>query len=174
MQTKEKVKERNGGNDTMSVLGSIRSFGEKFRTRDGEYDGTTTYLDDGGAAVEANRYDSYDVGMASSERVMRFAETESRTHKIVKVKGTDYNTKRKEAANYFKNGHVVYLNMDEANKEIMSPVLNFLGGMAYALDGEIKRLSTSVYAIIPCGDEIGGDIYGDEYSAEYRMSDEYI
>lgn len=144
--------------------------------RNDEYDEVEVGVD--GTLKEVNhQFDSFDEGIASSKKVMRLAEKDSRTHKIVKIRGTgtiDFNNKRKEAADYFKDGHVVYLNMDEASKAIMSPVLNFLGGMAYALDGELKRLSTNVYAMIPAGDDIGGDLYGDEDSAEYHVNDSFM
>ena len=142
---------------------------------DDEYIDDVIYGDEGGAALN-NSYepDDYKSPASSSEKVIRMAtsnDADARTHKVIRVKGTDFNAKRKEAANFFKQGHVVYLNMDEANKDSTSLVLNFLGGMAYALDGELKRLSTSVYAIIPAGDEIGGDIYGDESKADYRLDE---
>jgi FtsZ-interacting cell division protein YlmF len=94
-------------------------------------------------------------------------KSNARTHKVVRVEGAAFNAKRKEAADYFKDGNVVYVNLEKANKEVVEYVLNFLGGMAYALDGKLSKLSTNVYAMVPDGDEIGGDFYDDEYNSDY-------
>ena len=156
----------------------FREIIDRIRFRDGDYeekDGKfgdyepSEYSEDGSALMKNDRYDDYDIGTKStSEKFLRFPEKDSRTHKIVKVKGQQYHSKLREAANYFKDGHVVYLNMDEANKDATTRVLDFLGGMAYALDGRPEKISNTVYAIVPNGDEIGGDIYED---MEYQIDD---
>ena len=133
-----------------------------------------TPSDDGfGGALEMNEFDNYEKETEKSQKVLQFPQSaDSRVHKVVKIKGTDFNSKRKEAAEYFKRGHTIHLNMDEANKDTTTRVLDFLGGMAYALDGELNRVSTTVYTIVPVGDEFGGDIYGDEYNSKLRDIDD--
>ncbi|MCL2071782.1 MAG: cell division protein SepF [Oscillospiraceae bacterium] len=115
---------------------------------------------DGSNALKPKFNDDLNSGVRSN--VLRFTESNPRTHKVIRFKGTEYNLKRKEAAKYFKEGHVVYINMEEANKEILWKVLDFLAGTASALDGNIKMLANNVWAVIPRGDEIGGDIYEEE------------
>jgi cell division inhibitor SepF len=144
---------------------------EKFRDKE-EYSTDEGYEEEGSALMD-NHYDDYDAGLASSGKILRFSQKESRTHVIIKVKKDDFNAKRKEAANFIKEGHSVFLNLDEANQSSISPSLNFLGGMAFALDGSMKKISNTVYGFFPNGDEIGGDIYSDEINAEYRLDDEF-
>ena len=151
---------------------------DKFRGAKDPYDEIDVY-GEGNAAPALNRYDSYDSGVSSSEKVMRFAPSgeisNANIHKVVKFVGVEYNAKRKEAFDYFKNGHRVYINMENVNREVKAHVLNFLAGMAYALDGSVKRISEGgVYAILPQGDEIGGDIYDDEENNAYNEYSRYI
>ena len=151
--------------------------------------GTVSYIDADGNEKEVERsnytednsavmkndyndyYEDYETDTrASSEKFLRFPEKNSRTHKVVRVKGTDFISKWFEASDHFKSGHAVYVNLDEANNDSKTRVLDFIGGAAYALDGRLERLSNTLYALVPNGDEIGGDLYED---TEYRFNNGY-
>lgn len=49
-------------------------------------------------------------------------------------------------------GCTVVLNMDALEKPVMYRMLDFLNGVAYCLDGEIKRVSSTTFIITPHGD----------------------
>lgn len=61
-------------------------------------------------------------------------------------------------ADHFKNKRTVVLNFDNTNKEISNRLIDFLGGVAYAMDGELKRIANMTYIIVPVNVDISGDM----------------
>lgn len=61
-------------------------------------------------------------------------------------------------ADHFKNKRTVVLNLDNTNKDVASRLIDFLGGVAYALDGELKRIANMTYIIVPINVDISGDM----------------
>ena len=64
-------------------------------------------------------------------------------------------------ADHFKNKKTVVLNLDKTNKEVANRLIDFLGGVAYAADGDLKRISGTTYIIVPVNVDISGDIIED-------------
>jgi FtsZ-interacting cell division protein YlmF len=55
-------------------------------------------------------------------------------------------------------------NTEDANKDAITRLLDFMGGVAYSHNGRLVRHGTTTHAVIPencdvSGDDIGGDIY---------------
>ena len=51
----------------------------------------------------------------------------------------------------------VVLNLEETNKETVRRIIDFLSGVAFAIDGSIKRVANSTYVITPKNVEVSGD-----------------
>jgi len=142
---------------------------KKFRFRDDYED---ELYEDEGSSESGNRYDDYDsysakpAGNSGSSKVMSIREKSTVSLKIHRFKGNQWQETVKKAANDFKNGCAVLLNTEEANKDATTRLLDFLGGVVYALDGKMVRFSTTGYAIVPYDCEITGEIYED---AGYQM-----
>ncbi|HBL84206.1 MAG: hypothetical protein A2Y17_07875 [Clostridiales bacterium GWF2_38_85] len=51
----------------------------------------------------------------------------------------------------------VVLNLEETNKETIRRIIDFLSGVAFAIDGSIKRVANSTYVITPRNVEVSGD-----------------
>lgn len=76
---------------------------------------------------------------------------------VVLVKPERY----EEAANIADNlneKRTVVLNLEATNKEIARRLLDFLSGVAYANDGQIKRVANSTYIITPYNVDVMGDL----------------
>ena len=56
--------------------------------------------------------------------------------------------------------HTVVLNLESTGKEI-SRLIDFLSGVAYANNGQIKRVATSTFIITPYNVDIMGDLIGE-------------
>ena len=69
-------------------------------------------------------------------------------------------------ADHFKNKKTVVLNLDKTNKEVANRLIDFLGGVAYAADGDLKRISGTTYIIVPMNVDISGDIIDDLSNVE--------
>ena len=54
------------------------------------------------------------------------------------------------------------LNLESANREIARRLLDFLSGVAYANNGQIKRVANSTYIITPYNVDLTGDDVLDE------------
>ena len=57
--------------------------------------------------------------------------------------------------------HTVVLNLESTGKEISRRLIDFLSGVAYANNGQIKRVATSTFIITPYNVDIMGDLIGE-------------
>ncbi|MCD7753342.1 MAG: cell division protein SepF [Clostridiales bacterium] len=61
-------------------------------------------------------------------------------------------------ANHLRDKRTVVLNLEAANKDIARRMVDFLSGVAYALEGKIKKVAISTYIITPYSVDIIGDL----------------
>lgn len=64
------------------------------------------------------------------------------------------------------DGKAVILNLEKVQKD-QKRIIDFLGGVVYALDGSVKKVSDYTYLIAPGGIDITGDI--DEATGDYTV-----
>ena len=57
--------------------------------------------------------------------------------------------------------HTVVLNLESTGKEISRRLIDFLSGVAYANNDQIKRVATSTFIITPYNVDIMGDLIGE-------------
>lgn len=63
-----------------------------------------------------------------------------------------------EIADHLREKRTVVLNLEQSNKDIARRLVDFLSGVAYALDGKIKKVAVSTYIITPYNVDILGDL----------------
>lgn len=63
-----------------------------------------------------------------------------------------------EVADHLRARRTVVLNLEETNKDTARRLVDFLSGVAYSLDGKIKKVAFSTYIITPFNVEISGDL----------------
>lgn len=105
---------------------------------------------------------------AKSERAEQVAQAEKRGNKVVNIHTTtqlqvvlvkpERYENSPEIADHLKERRTVVLNLESANKETARRVLDFLSGVAYANDGQIKRVANSTYIITPYNVDLQGDL----------------
>ncbi len=66
-----------------------------------------------------------------------------------------------EVADNLRDKRTVVLNLESASKEISRRILDFVSGVAYALDGKIQKIASSTYIVTPFNVEIRGDLIGE-------------
>ena len=49
------------------------------------------------------------------------------------------------------------LNLESTNKETAKRLLDFLSGVAYSIDGQLKRVATNTFVITPCNVDVSGE-----------------
>ena len=61
-------------------------------------------------------------------------------------------------ADHLNNKRTVVLNLESTNKEVSRRLVDFLSGVAYANNGQIKRVANSTFIITPLNVDIMGDL----------------
>ena len=76
---------------------------------------------------------------------------------VVLVKPQRFDDAR-PVADHLNSKHTVVLNLEATNKEVSRRLIDFLSGVAYANNGQIKRVANSTYIITPYNVNIMGDL----------------
>lgn len=63
-----------------------------------------------------------------------------------------------EIADHLRDKQSIVLNLESTNKDVARRLVDFLSGVAYALDGKIKKVAISTYILTPYNVEIVGDL----------------
>lgn len=90
-----------------------------------------------------------------SDRVVNIHTTAQLQVVLVKPEGFE------EAASIADNlneRRTVVLNLESTNRDVARRLLDFLSGVAYANDGQIKRVANSTYIITPYNVDVMGDL----------------
>ncbi len=61
-------------------------------------------------------------------------------------------------ADHLNAKRTVVLNLEAANKDVSRRILDFLSGVAYALNGQIKKVANCTFIITPYNVDIMGDL----------------
>ena len=104
----------------------------------------------------------------STEAFSASTDTTKRTNKVVNIHATaqlqvvlvkperfdDAST----VADHLNAKRTVVLNLESANKDVARRILDFLSGVAYANDGQIKKVANCTFIITPYNVGIMGDL----------------
>lgn len=138
----------------MSIGDKIKSY---FNGGD-EYD--DEYIDDGPQMVNNNRggEDSYEDGDDSGKGNNRVVNIHATTQlKVVLVKPERFED-ASTIADHLNSKRTVVLNLESTNKEVSRRLVDFLSGVAYANNGQMKRVANSTFIITPYNVDIMGDL----------------
>ncbi|MCL2636865.1 MAG: cell division protein SepF [Oscillospiraceae bacterium] len=122
-------------------------------------DGEGTEFNDDTPTVSSRFSDDFGYGSSSTSKptgskVLSIAAT---THLQVIVFKPQKYSEAAEIADHFKSKKTIVLNLENTNKDVANRLIDFLGGVAYAGDGDLKRISNTTYMIVPFNVEISGD-----------------
>lgn len=130
----------------------------------GEDDYDDQYIDDGPQMVNNNS--GLGVGMDDAEEEP--VEGAQKKNKVVNIHATTQlkvvlvKPERFEdastIADHLNNKRTVVLNLESTNKDVSRRLVDFLSGVAYANNGQIKRVANSTFIITPYNVDIMGDL----------------
>ena len=63
-----------------------------------------------------------------------------------------------EIADHLRDKRTVVLNLEQTNKDVARRILDFLSGVAYANDGQIKKVANCTFIITPYNVGLMGDL----------------
>lgn len=143
----------------MSLLDSLKK-----GLFDQEDDYEDQYIDDGPQMVNNNN----GIGIAEDDETEEPAEGAKKKGKVVNINATTQlkvvlvKPERFEdastIADHLNNKRTVVLNLESTNKEVSRRLVDFLSGVAYANNGQIKRVANSTFIITPYNVDIMGDL----------------
>lgn len=70
-----------------------------------------------------------------------------------------------QIADHLLNRRTVVLNLEATNKETARRLIDFLSGVAYSIDGQLKRVANNAYVITPSNVDVSGDQLRDKKQA---------
>lgn len=119
------------------------------------------YMDDGPQMVNNNS----GLGVAGNEEE---GAAPKRNGKVVNIHATtqlkvvlvkpEHFEDASTIADHLNNKRTVVLNLESTNKEVSRRLVDFLSGVAYANNGQIKRVANSTFIITPYNVDIMGDL----------------
>ncbi len=59
-----------------------------------------------------------------------------------------------EIADHLLNHCTVVLNLESTNREVAKRLIDFLAGVAYSIDGQLKNVANNTYIITPCNVDV--------------------
>lgn len=62
-----------------------------------------------------------------------------------------------QIADYLVDRKTILLNLEETNKEVARRLIDFLNGVAYAINGDLRKVATNTYVITPSNVELSGE-----------------
>ena len=122
------------------------------------------YIDDGPQMVNNNS----GLGISADDEGEEPAEGTSKKNKVVNIHATtqlkvvlvkpEHFEDASTIADHLNNKRTVVLNLESTNKEVSRRLVDFLSGVAYANNGQIKRVANSTFIITPYNVDIMGDL----------------
>ena len=135
----------------MSLLDSIKK-----GLFDQEDDYEDQYIDDGPQMVNNNN--GIGLGAEGAKKNGKVVNINATTQlKVVLVKPERFED-ASTIADHLNNKRTVVLNLESTNKEVSRRLVDFLSGVAYANNGQIKRVANSTFIITPYNVDIMGDL----------------
>ena len=77
--------------------------------------------------------------------------------KVVLVKPERFEN-ASEIADHLKEKRTVVINLEDTNKDVARRLVDFLSGVAFAIEGKIKKVAANTYIITPYHVDIMGDL----------------
>ncbi|MBE6914123.1 MAG: cell division protein SepF [Ruminococcaceae bacterium] len=63
-----------------------------------------------------------------------------------------------EIADHLRSKHAVLMNLETTPKDVTRRLVDFLSGVAYAMDGKVKKIAANTYIITPPNVNLMGDL----------------
>ena len=85
---------------------------------------------------------------------MDISGTDSAATIELKVERPESNASVTEIADHLLAHRTVVLNLEATNKEVAKRLIDFLAGVAYSIDGQLKNVANNTYIITPCNVDV--------------------
>jgi len=72
-----------------------------------------------------------------------------------------------QIADYLVDRKTILLNLEDTNKETARRLIDFLNGVAYAINGDLRKVATNTYVVTPSNVELSGEKLTTSQEAAY-------
>lgn len=107
----------------------------------------------GGAAFD----NSFDFAPQQSQPQQQRTASAGGSALELKVVKPDRYENVNQIADHLLNHRTVVLNLEGTNKETARRLIDFLSGVAYSIDGQLKRVANNTFVITPDNVDVSGD-----------------
>ena len=97
------------------------------------------------------------------------AMPQTQTVKVVISQPTTFE-QAEEIGNYLREKKSVIINLEYVNKDVARRILDFIGGVSFALDGHTQKISNSIFLIAPVNYEITSEMAREELRNKLSVS----
>lgn len=112
--------------------------------------------------------DEYEDNFITKEEKIRRSDYDVKNNKVVNINATtqlkvvlvkpEHFEDASSIADHLNEKRTVVINLESTNKEIARRLVDFLSGVAYANNGQIKRVANSTFIITPYNVDVMGDL----------------
>ncbi len=135
-------------------MGLVDKFKGMFVSLDDEYDNDVDFISNSKSDTSEHQYDDNESQRKANKVVNIHATTQLQVILVKPEQFDDAST----IADHLNAKRTVVLNLESATKELSRRLLDFLSGVAYANNGQIKRVANSTFIITPYNVDIMGDL----------------
>ena len=125
------------------------------------YDDTDVMEDDAQPDIDI---DEPEPDTGSSDNVINIHDSASVQFVLFKPEAFDPSVK--EMANELMKRNTVILNVEDTNKDVSRRIIDFLGGVAYANNGNVKKVAEDTFIIMPSNVTLSGQDAMDEVGSD--------
>ena len=75
-----------------------------------------------------------------------------------------------EICEHLKEKKSIIVNLEYVNKDVARRIIDFISGAVYALDGNIQKISNSIFLVAPYNYEITNEILKDDIKSKVAVS----
>ncbi len=141
----------------MSILDELKKWTHPYADEDEEYDDDDEFEDEP-PRKEPVFEDRRSARERMDDRRSKVVNIHATTQlKVVLVKPERFEN-ASEIADQLKDKRTVVINLESTNKDVARRLVDFLSGVAYAIEGKIKKVAENTYIITPYHVDIEGDL----------------
>jgi cell division inhibitor SepF len=136
---------------------SIKSIFNKFLYDEGEeqeFNGAYPEVDEAGYDYAGEP--EIDLGASEPKSTSGTSISSGSSIEMVVVKPEKLETVT-QIADYLVDRKTILLNLEETNKETARRLIDFLNGVAYAINGDLRKVATNTYVVTPSNVELSGE-----------------
>lgn len=134
--------------------------------------------------VETDDYDAeyseYDMPELIQEEKDYVAPVSNKKNKVVGMPGVQQvkviisqpNTfeQSEEICEHLKEKKSIIVNLEYVNKDVARRIIDFISGAVYALDGNIQKISNSIFLVAPFNYEITNEVLKEDIKSKLAVS----